>query len=49
MDEFGTASQDYMSVVAHNYRALCAINSTKGVLPGWGMLATMGFSAIGSE
>jgi len=32
-----------------DYRARCAISSTKNVRPGWGMLSTAGFSAIGSE
>ena len=31
------------------YRAWCAINSTKNVRPGWGIVSTAGFSAIGSE
>jgi hypothetical protein len=34
---------------AQVYRAPCAINSTKNVRPGWGMLATIELSAIGSE
>ena len=32
-----------------DYRARCAISSTKNVRPGWGMLSTAGLSAIGSE